>query len=192
MRCRVNEFTVVTQTMIHTPLLSKPLSSNGRPLRLRYSVFQAARHNIIQIKFMCQRVNLDNEESSSSVSSRCLHRQRGSNINAVECQANESALLFTKLNPCGYGRKQHSETEISRLSLTEHLSGRAGKNYGSSQLGFQVLNPRLEPESSRMRSQSVTNHIMALGWSRAVQRGARGRHGARDILSWRPTLLCRL
>jgi hypothetical protein len=28
--------------------------------------------------------------------------------------------------------------------------------------------------------------------ARAVQRGARGRHGARDILSWRPTLLCRL
>jgi hypothetical protein len=28
--------------------------------------------------------------------------------------------------------------------------------------------------------------------TRAVQRGARGRHGARDILSWRPTLLCRL
>jgi hypothetical protein len=33
---------------------------------------------------------------------------------------------------------------------------------------------------------------VTLIYSRAVQRGARGRHGARDILSWRPTLLCRL
>jgi hypothetical protein len=29
-------------------------------------------------------------------------------------------------------------------------------------------------------------------YSRPVQRGARGRHGARDVLSWRPILLCRL
>jgi hypothetical protein len=38
-------------------------------------------------------------------------------------------------------------------------------------------------------------HLILLGLIiliRAVQRGARGRHGARDILSWRPTLLCRL
>jgi hypothetical protein len=28
--------------------------------------------------------------------------------------------------------------------------------------------------------------------TRPAQRGARGSHGARDILSWRPNLLCRL
>jgi hypothetical protein len=80
--------------------------------------------SIIQIKFMLQRVNLDKCGSSSSVSSRCLQGQREPNINAVECQGNGSILLFRKLNPSGQGRKQHSETELSRLILTEHLSGK--------------------------------------------------------------------
>jgi hypothetical protein len=40
-------------------------------------------------------------------------------------------------------------------------------------------------------SNDKANNTVSI-YSRAVQRGARGRHGARDILSWRPTLLCRL